>query len=215
MVRPLTLILVVLLGCACQGAASPPGQTGPAAPATGTAPTADVSDAPSPVATGGPSLATDERVEGTFMSARYGYGWTLPAGWRVTEVPGSGGVHPGEPGLDTFTDGRGTTVTVGVVVVAPTQQLASWICPVVAHLEGFHGEPREAVASLTVGGVPATISTFHFVAPPYRVLELEVQAIRGTQGFFLSWTDTLVPTVPDADQMARFRQLLAGFSFAT
>lgn len=76
------------------------------------------------------------------------------------------------------------------------------------------GEPREAVASMTLGGVPATISTFHFLAPPYRVLELEVEAIRGTRGFFLSWTDTLVPSVPDPEQMTRFEQLLTGFSFA-
>ena len=34
------------------------------------------------------------------------------------------------------------------------------------------------------------------------------------RAYFLSWTDTLVPTVPDADQMTRFEQLLAGFSFA-
>ena len=84
----------------------------------------------------------------------------------------------------------------------------------VAHLEDFHGEPREAVASMTIGGVPATISTFHFTAPPYRVLELEVQALHGTQGFFLSWTDTLAPAVPDPQQVTRFEQLLAGFSFA-
>ena len=175
-----------------------------------------MSDAPPAAATAralGPA-ATPEQIEGTFISGRYGYRWTLPAGWTVTETPGTGGVHPGEPGLDTFTDGRGTTVTVGVTTVAPTQQLASWICPVVAHLEDFHDEPREAVASMTLGGVPATISTFHFVAPPYRVLELEVQVIRGTKGFFLSWTDTLVPTVADPAQMARFEQLLTGFSFA-
>jgi hypothetical protein len=178
-------------------------------------PTADVSDVPTSSISAGASLATEERIQGTFTSARYGYTWALPVGWSVTETPGSGGVHPGEPGLDTFTDGRGSTITVGVTAVAASQQLASWICPVVAHLESVHGEPREAVASVTLGGVPATISTFHFVAPPYRVLELEVEAIRGTQGFFLSWTDTLVPTVTDASQMTRFEQLLAGFSFAT
>ncbi len=176
-----------------------------------------MSDAPSAAATTATAVgptATPESIEGSFTSSRYSYAWALPAGWTVTETPGTGGVHPGEPGLDTFTDGRGTTVTVGVTTVAPTQQLASWICPVVAHLEAFHGEPREAVASIALGGVPATISTFHFVAPPYRVLELEVQAIRGTKGFFLSWTDTLVPTVADPTQMARFEQLLTGFSFA-
>jgi hypothetical protein len=211
MVRRLVVMLAVALVAACQAGASVP-TSEPSVAST----SANVSDAPSAVATAtamGPA-ATPEQIEGTFTSGRYGYRWALPGGWTVTETPGSGGVHPGEPGLDTFTDGRGTTVTVGVITVAPTQQLTSWICPVVAHLEDFHDEPREAVASMTLGGVPATISTFHFVAPPYRVLELEVQAIRGTKGFFLSWTDTLVPTVADQAQMARFEQLLTGFSFA-
>ena len=206
-------MLAAVLVAACQGAAT----AGTPAP-TAAAPSADVSDAPSAAATttapAGPA-ATPERIDGTFTSSRHGYTWVLPAGWSVTETPGSGGVHPGEPGLDTFSNGRGTTITVGVVTVAPTQQLSSWICPVVAHLEDFHGEPREAVASVALGGVPATISTFHFVAPPYRVLELEVQAIRGAQGYFLSWTDTLVPTASAPDQMTRFEQLMAGFSFET
>jgi hypothetical protein len=209
MVRRLALMAVLGLFVACQAGASVPTLGPSTAPAT-----ADVSDAPTSTVSAAASMATEERIQGTFTSARYGYAWTLPAGWGVTETPGSGGVHPGEPGLDSFTDGRGTTVTVGVTAVAPSQQLASWICPVVAHLEGVHGEPREAVAALTLGGVPATISTFHFVAPPYRVLELEVEAIRGTKGYFLSWTDTLVPTAPDPDQLARFEQLLTGFSFA-
>ena len=199
---------VLGLFVACQAGAPVPTLEPSSAPAT-----ADVSDAPTSTVSAAVSPATEERIEGTFTSARHGYAWTLPAGWSVTETPGSGGVHPGEPGLDTFTDGRGTTVTVGVTAVAPTQQLALWVCPVVAHLESVHGEPREAVANLTLGGVPATISTFHFVAPPYRVLELEVEAIRGAQGYFLSWTDTLVPTVPDPAQMTRFEQLLTGFSF--
>ncbi len=212
MVRRLVVTLAVVLVAACQGAASVVTPTPTAA-----VPSADVSDTPSAAATtatpAGPA-ATPERIDGTFTSSRHGYTWVLPAGWSVTETPGTGGVHPGEPGLDTFSDGKGTTITVGVVAVAANQQLSSWICPVVAHLEDFHVEPREAVASTTLGGLPATISTFHFVAPPYRVLELEVQALRGTQGFFLSWTDTLTPTVPDPDQMTRFEQLMAGFSFA-
>ncbi|HXX61170.1 MAG TPA: hypothetical protein VEI48_07770 [Candidatus Sulfotelmatobacter sp.] len=211
MVRRLVVLSVAALAAACQSNASA------VSPAPSVAvPSADASDVPSATTTASLArpAATPEAIDGTFTSERYRYGWQLPAGWTVTETPGSGGVHPGEPGLDTFTDRRGTTITVGVVAVAATQQLASWICPVVAHLEDLHGEPREAVASISLGGVPATISTFHFVAPPYRVLELEVQAIHGTQGFFLSWTDTLSPTVPDPDQMARFEALLAGFSFA-
>jgi len=174
MVRRLAVILTVALVAACQAGVSVPAvpsvsSVGPSAPS----PSADVSDAPSAAATtatGAGPAASPERIEGTFTSGRHGYSWTLPAGWSVTETPGTGGVHPGEPGLDTFTDGRGTTITVGVVVVAATQQLSSWVCPVIAHLEDFHGEPREAVAPLQLGGVPATISTFHFVAPPFRVL---------------------------------------------
>ncbi len=210
------MTLVLAASVACQAGASAPTPGPPTAALTGggsSTPGVTASEV-GPTASSDQPQATAQRIQGTFTSGRHGYSWTLPTGWSVTETPGSGGVHPGEPGLDTFTDGRGTTVTIGVTAVAPTQQLASWICPVVAHLEDFHGEPREAVASMTLGGVPATISTFHFTAPPYRVLELEVQAIRGTQGFFLSWTDTLTPVVSDDTQRASFLQLLAGFSFA-
>ena len=108
----------------------------------------------------------------------------------------------------------GTTITVGVVQVPAAQALGTWVCPVVAHLEDVHGEPREAVTSLTIDGHPATMSTFHFVAPPYRVLELEVQVIVGTRGYFVSWTDTIVPTVPDPEQKTRFTTLLGGLTFA-
>ena len=213
MLRPVALGLAAGLLSACQAGATAPASAVPTHSSRGSVP-GDATSTPSTATFAALPSAAPERIEGTFTSARYGYTWALPGGWTVTETPGAGGVHPGEPGLDTFTDGRGTTVTVGVTAVAPTQQLSSWICPVVVHLEDFHGEPREAVASMTLGGVPATISTFHFTAPPYRVLELEVQAIRGAQGFFLSWTDTLTPVVPDREQMSRYKQLLAGFSFA-
>jgi hypothetical protein len=219
-VRRLVLTVVVAACVACQAGASvlTPDRSAPPPAAGISSPPLVAPSAAGPPASADQSQATAQAtaraIQGTFMSSRYGYDWILPGGWSVTETPGTGGVHPGEPGLDTFTDGRGTTVTVGVTTVAPTQLLTSWICPVVAHLEDFHGEPREAVASMSLGAVPATISTFHFTAPPYRVLELEVQAIRGTQGFFLSWTDTLSPTVPDDLQRARFLQLLTGFSFA-
>jgi len=201
-------LLLLEFMVACQARTSGPSVRPSVAPTT-----AGVGNTSPPALSVSPAAAGEEPIQGTFTSTRYRYSFTLPAGWSVTEVPGSGGVHPGEPGLDTFTDGRGTTVTVGVVAVAPTQQLGAWIGPVIAHLEQVHGEPREAVAQLTLGGLPASISTFHFVAPPYRVLELEVEAIRGSQGYYLSWTDTISPTVPDADQRSRFIGLLRGFAY--
>lgn len=122
MVRRLVMTLVLAACVACQAGVSAP----TAGPSTAP-PTAGDSSPPSLPPSAGVSTASSDqpqatarRIQGTFASARYGYDWTLPEGWSVIETPGTGGVHPGEPGLDTFTDGRGTTMTVGVTAVAPT-----------------------------------------------------------------------------------------------
>jgi hypothetical protein len=83
------LLLVALAVAGCGSSVAPAGSA--------TAPSAvDARRSPKPSPSSTP-----------FASSRYGYRLDLPTGWRVTETPGSGGVHPDEPVVDTFRDGVG------------------------------------------------------------------------------------------------------------
>ena len=108
-VRPALAALLTLAVAACATA------TPSAAPATFPS---SPSPSPSPAlsATAGPSAASGAE----FASERHGYRLTVPPGWTVTETPGNGGLHPDEPGVDTFRD------TVGTSSASPATRRHRW-----------------------------------------------------------------------------------------
>ena len=61
-----------------------------------------------PASSVAPTAAASADAGTPFTSSRYGYALLVPDGWTVTETPGTGGLHPDEPGVDTFhgPDGR-------------------------------------------------------------------------------------------------------------
>ena len=129
--------LLVLTAVACAPVAGSPAPTAVPGPTGGSAslpvPSPAVSDEPAAVALDG-SQAT--LVETRFASRRYDYALTVPAGWTINEAAGSGGLHPDEPGVDTFRDREGHILSV---LGAPATAPAEWTSPIGEHLRGEHG----------------------------------------------------------------------------
>jgi hypothetical protein len=146
--------------------------------------------AASPTASGdGIPTASPERPAGTaFASTRYGYRLRYPEGWRLSETPGSGGVHPDEPGVDTFRDRDGHTLSI---VGEPVTSGAAWTCAIVRHLEGDeHQLTPDAVEQLTVAGREATLREHHLEIKPYVIHYLTVQLDDDGRGLTLSLEST-------------------------
>lgn len=175
----------------------------------------DLQDAPapggSPATTGSGPLAsaTAPGTPTAFHSLRQGYGLAVPAGFSATETPGAGGLHPAEPGVDTFDDGHGTRLYVIGFAVPAGMRLADWVCPVSTHLATEHGLAAELSAGLTIGGQPARISMYHLRIPPYVTLYLEAEVVKGTAGFAFGLEST---TTQDAAERALFDEVLRSVS---
>ena len=155
---------------------------------------------------GAPVIATDgsqaTREDTPYESARYGYRLVVPAGWTINEVPGSGGLHPDEPGVDTFRDREGHILSI---VGEPATDLAGWTSPVDLHLRQEHALKVEAHEALTVDGVPATLKAYHLPIPPsYLIHYLDAAVVNDGLGLVLSLEST---TRDDAGD----RAILDGF----
>ena len=154
------------------------------------------------------SISVASPTSDTFTSARYGYSLVRPTGWKVTETPGSGGVHPGEPGVDNFQDLLGHSLSIVGEPAVPA--LAEWTCAIGQHLQGEHALAVEKVEDLTVAGVPARLSDYHLVISPYVIHYLTVEIVRGQQGLTLSLEST---TGNDAEDRAILDAILGQLSF--
>lgn len=173
---------------ACATGADTPGTavgTGPASPASA-------------------GLASPVAVT-SFVSKRYGYRLVYPTDWTATETPGTGGLHPDEPGVDTFKDPIGHILSV---VGEPATALSGWTCAIDRHLENDHGLAVESVENLTVAGVPARLSAFHLVIKPYVIHYLTVELVHDGRGLTLSLEST---TKRDGEDRAMLDSLLASF----
>lgn len=183
---------------ACGSGAAPTGSAGsipPVAsvPAAITSPGATTSPAPSAAGIATPPLiATDgsqaTRADTPFESARYGYRLVVPKGWTINEVDGTGGLHPDEPGVDTFRDRFGHILSV---VGEPVDDPDAWSSSIDRHLRGDHALSVEAREALSVAGVPATLTEYHLPIPPsYLVHYLDVALVNAGLGTVLSLEST-------------------------
>jgi hypothetical protein len=165
---------------------------------------------PAPTGTGAAASATAPGTPTAFHSTRYGYGLAVPAGFTATETPGAGGLHPAEPGVDTFDDGHGTRLYVIRFAVPAGMRLTDWVCPVSTHLATEHRLAAELSEGRTIGGQPARLSMYHLRIPPYVTLYLEAEVVKGTGGFAIGLEST---TTRDADDRALFEEVLRSVSF--
>jgi hypothetical protein len=167
----------------------------------------------SPVAShplvGPPTLTPKRSDETTFTSTRYGYRLAYPNGWAVSETPGSGGVHPDEPGVDTFRDRAGHILSI---VGEPVVSSPAWTCAIVLHLEGSeHQLTPDATEPLTVAGQPATLREHHLEIEPYLIHYLTVQLAAAGRGLTLSLEST---TNDDAADRAILDRVLGTLELA-
>lgn len=146
---------------------------------------------------------------GTFESERYGYRLEVPAAWRASETPGTGGTHPDEPGVDTFKDGAGHILSI---VGEPAVALRGWTCAIGQHLQGEHDLAVEDVEDIVVAGSPARVSDYHMTISPYVIHYLTVEVVRDGQGLTLSMEST---TGRDDEDRRLLDLVLSDFAWTT
>lgn len=157
----------------------------------------------SPASASPPASALPSAAGTVFESQRYGYRLVYPPGWSATETPGSGGVHPDEPGVDTFRDPGGHILSV---VREPAPSLTGWTCAIALHLQGEHQLSLEASEDIVVAGVPARLLTYHLIIKPYVIHYLTVELVHQGAGLTLSLEST---TGDDGGDRAILDSLLA------
>ena len=186
--------MVVVVACS-----SATGSVGPTAspPAETLAAATSVAASPAPSETATPSGTA-------FASERYRYGLVLPEGWTMTETPGSGGLHPDEPGVDTLRDTARIISIVGEPVPAGSG-LERWSCAIGEHLVGEHETPADSTEAIIVAGRPARLSRYHLHIDPYVIHYLNVELINGDMGLTISMEST---AGDDAADEAVLRSLL-------
>jgi hypothetical protein len=177
--------LLATTAAACAPAAGPAAPSAVptaavASPALSASPAVPVPST-SPIAVASPDAGT------AFASERYGYRLTMPPGWTVTETPGTGGLHPDEPGVDTFRDTLGHILSV---TRDPAPSLAAWTCPIARHLEGDHGLAVESTEDVVVAGLPAKRLQYHLKIDPYVVHYLTTELVADGRGMTLSLEST-------------------------
>lgn len=195
---PMVLLLAGVVGACSAGAGQAEAVASPA-PTEGR-PTAAASASVGSVPT--PSTSA-------FVSERYGYRLEVPAGWRSSETPGTGGTHPGEPGVDTFNDGAGHILSI---VGEPALALTGWTCAIGRHLQGEHELAVENVEDILVAGSPARVSDYHLTISPYVIHYLTVEVVRNGQGLTLSMEST---TGRDDEDRSLLDRILADFAWTT
>lgn len=149
-------------------------------------------------ATPSPSTSPSSAVVGTpFESTRYRYALVLPAGWSVVETPGVGGVHPDEPGVDSFRDGQGHILSVVAEPLDAGAALDTWTCAIGRHLSGEHQAPIESTEAITVAGQASRLTRYHVHFDPYVIHYLNVELVNGEQGLTLSMESSTGDDVAD------------------
>ena len=195
--------LLVLTTAACAPVAGSPGPTAAPGPTGGSASLPE----PSPVVTDGPpAVALDgsqaTMVETPFASRRYDYALSVPPGWTINEAAGSGGLHPDEPGVDTFRDRYGHILSI---VGEPATSLTDWTSPISQHLRGEHALTADSREDLTVAGVPARLAEYHLPIPPsYLIHYLDADLVNDGVGLVLSLESTTRDDPGDRAVLDRF-----------
>ena len=208
---------VLIAACAGASTTTPTAAGGASTIGSSSRPTAGPSNAaassmtrtPSSSAAGAPSAVAPPSPT-AFHSDRYGYRLAVPAGWKATENPGTGGVHPGDPGVDVFTDGRGNTLYIIAEPVPAGTSSDAWTSGVAGHLEVDHGLTPDGSTDVVVGGLPGRLIDYHLRFDPYVTHELVTQVVRDERGYAIT-LEALGGR--DADDQALLETLLAGFAF--
>jgi hypothetical protein len=171
-------------GCAGDAGsiASPPSIADPTATP---APTPPASDGPPGIATDGSQVALQDTP---FASDSHGYRLTIPLGWTVNVADGEGGLHPDEPGVDTFRDRFGHTLSI---VAEPAPALDGWTSLIGRHLATEHALEPEATDRLRAAGRPVRLTELHLPIPPsYVVHYLNADLVDRGRGLTLSLEST-------------------------
>lgn len=125
-----------------------------------------------------------------FVSPRFGYSVGIPSGWLIEEVAGTGGLHPGEPGTDTFT-GDNRQLTVLRMPVPAGSDITSWRSPIVEHYEGpepdGHGAVAEEDRSIAIDGHDARYRVYRTATPPYEQVILDAEAIVDGEAYVVTY----------------------------
>lgn len=201
-------LIAVAAGACGAGSPLPASTSGPStmapAPTSGVPSAAAATDAPPVVATDG-SQAT--LVDTPFSSDRYRYSLIVPPGWTINETAGSGGLHPDEPGVDTFRDREGHILSV---LGEPATMPADWVSPIGQHLRRDHGLAADSQADLTVAGMPARLSEYHLPIPPsYLIHYLDTDVVGDGVGLVLSLESTTRDDAGDRAVLDAFLDSLA------
>ncbi len=191
---PACALVLLMTACAGGGSDEPSSRSAPSESVAQSSPSATL-----------PSGWTE------FVSPRYGYAVGVPAGWQIEAVAGTGGLHPGEPGTDTFT-GDGRQLSVVVIPIPPGTDPSDWRSPVTEHYEGpepdGHGLTAEIDQPITIDGAEGSLRRYRLEIPPYEQLILDAEAVIGRQAYLITYLgfDGL-----DDEYESEFEAILATF----
>ena len=125
-----------------------------------------------------------------FESPRYGYVIGVPEGWRIEAVAGTGGLHPGEPGTDTFS-GDNRQLSVTAIPIPPGTDPSDWRSPITEHYEGpepdGHGLVAEIDEPVTIDGTEGSLRRYRLEIPPYEQLILDAKVIVDGQAYLITY----------------------------
>ena len=205
-----TAIGVVALVVAIGGCGTGAGAPASASPASAATPAASTAPTSAPGTAAPPMIATDgsqaTRVDTPFESARYRYRIIVPPGWTINEVPGSGGLHPDEPGVDTFRDREGHILSV--IASRPTGSTAGRRRST-GTSAAEHRLAPESEEAVSLAGVPGRLREYHLQIPPSYVIHyLDATLVSDGLGRVLSLESTTRDDPGDRAILDRFLSTL-------
>jgi hypothetical protein len=173
-------------------ASAPP--AGGALPPSGLAPSGHLNAAPAPTSWAG------------FTSSRFGYSLRYPAGFLISEVPGSPptGSLMNAPGTDQLNDPGVAQLGIDRLAVPSALSLAAWRTEAAPRDAACPSPERQA--SVTVGAEPGLVDLGHCGERYVLVAYL----LHGAFGYEVYWSS---PGGNESSDLARFLQLLGGFQF--
>jgi hypothetical protein len=157
-----------------------------------------------------------------------------PSTWSPLEVPGEGGVHPGqgdEAGMDVFygpaatvaaSDGTTGPVMPAVGVshykLAANTKLDDWKSPADLHIRVDHHLQPESTTEIKVGGEPARLVTYHLREGDAIYTAYVVDLVHKGAGYTIESLYSQPGNVADlakydAEALATFRRMLASLKF--
>lgn len=175
-----------------------------------------------------PTVTEQAQPEGqAFTSERFGYSFSYPAGWIITDRPGEWADY--DPldanrtgGIDTFAgyiNSRNLAMGIGARELADGESVESWVETAKSLIkagaskgvcyEGIENDPVSE-ASLNLDGEPAVMLEYQCPSS-HDSFGLVVLSIHNNKGYWITWISP--QGNPEADK-TEFTQILSTFSFA-